>query len=91
MLFATKIHRISIALGILLSACTHVPIYTPEIIVPDDVENYIKDKEKQVAELKPNTQKKIFWYTEPNNKSDYSMVFIHGFAGSRQYIAGNDD
>ncbi len=83
MLFATKIHRISIALGILLSACTHVPIYTPEIIVPDDVENYIKDKEKQVAELKPNTQKKIFWYTEPNNKSDYSMVFIHGFAGSR--------
>ena len=66
-----------------LYGCNHKPLAKPTIIIPDDVNSYVINNEKQVANLKPNTQKKIFWYTAVNKKSEYSIVFIHGFAGSR--------
>ena len=66
-----------------LYGCNHKPLAKPTIIIPEDVNSYVINNEKQVANLKPNTQKKIFWYTAVNKKSEYSLVFIHGFAGSR--------
>ncbi len=83
MLPALRYNIINIIIGLFLTACRHTPITTPPISIPNDVDGYVTNSEKQVAEIKPNTQKKIYWYTKPNQKSEYSMVFIHGFASSR--------
>ena len=36
--------------------------------------------------LTPNTDKKIFWYNKNRSKTEYSIVYIHGFSATRQEI-----
>ena len=60
---------------------------TLEYIEINDPEEYIISKESLYKELKPNTQKQINWYSKKGEKTEYSLVYVHGFSASRQEIA----
>ena len=45
------------------------------------LEGYLEEKEKKVANLKPNNQSRIIW-ADSIRKTPYSIVFLHGFSAS---------
>jgi alpha-beta hydrolase superfamily lysophospholipase len=67
----------------LVSAAT-----APEL--PDDIDTYLADAERQVAaqyELIPDTEKRLTWYSEPGVRTAYAVVNLHGFSATRQETA----
>ena len=48
------------------------------------LENYIAQNEAQ-HKLKPNNEARIVWYNDSlKNKTDYSIVYLHGFSASQE-------
>ena len=64
------------------------PVYTSAMpAVPADaagLENYIKQNEAQ-HKLKPNNEARVVWYNDSlKNKTEYSIVYLHGFSASQE-------
>ena len=58
--------------------------------LPEDIEAYLADAERQVAaqfELIPDTEKRVTWYGEPGVRTAYAVVNLHGFSATRQETA----
>lgn len=57
---------------------------TPSSIKFDisEVENYISDKEARVQNLKKDNGAKIVWADSTKSKTEYSIVYLHGFTAS---------
>ena len=54
--------------------------------LPEDLDAYLLEREQSIAEefpLVPGTEKRIRWQSE-GERSDYALVYLHGFSGSRQ-------
>ena len=54
--------------------------------LPDDLDAYLLGRERAVAAQFPlieGTEKRIRWQTE-GERSDYALIYLHGFSGSRQ-------
>lgn len=47
-------------------------------------EIYLKKSESQFKDIRPDTEKKIIWANKNKLKTEYSIVYIHGFSASRQ-------
>lgn len=57
--------------------------------LPDDLDRYLADRERRVDErhgLVPDTQKRIRWQAKPA-RTDYVVVYLHGFSATRQESA----
>ncbi|MGI9237357.1 MAG: alpha/beta hydrolase [Woeseiaceae bacterium] len=62
---------------------------TAEVVVPDDLENWLVESEREVAKrygLIAGTNKRIRWFGE-HKKTPYSVVYLHGFSATRQETA----
>ncbi|MEP6512884.1 MAG: alpha/beta hydrolase [Parafilimonas sp.] len=64
------------------------PVYsnTMPVIAAKNIalENYIKTDESK-HRLKPNNEARIIWYNDSlKNKTDYSIVYLHGFSASQE-------
>ena len=60
----------------------------PEL--PDDIEAWLADRERQVASqfaLIPETEKRVTWYGEPGERTAWVVVSLHGFSATRQETA----
>jgi esterase/lipase len=57
------------------------------VIVPDDLELYIKTSESKFNDIVPGSEKTIIWHSEKNQKTTFSIVSFHGFSTSRQDMA----
>jgi len=60
----------------------------PEL--PDDIEAWLADRERQVASqyaLIPETEKRVTWYGEPGVRTPWVVVNLHGFSATRQETA----
>ena len=60
------------------------PVAIPDL--PEDLDAYLLESEQAAAEqfpLVPGTEKRIRWQTV-GEKTDYTLVYLHGFSGSRQ-------
>ena len=60
----------------------------PEL--PDDIDTYLAETERQVAaryELVPDTEKRVTWYDKPGVRTAYAVVNLHGFSATRQETA----
>lgn len=55
--------------------------------LPADLDKYIKDVESQFTDITPGTEKNIVWAGEKNFRTDYAIVYVHGYTASRQEIA----
>lgn len=59
----------------------------PEL--PDDLDSYVATSEAEAARsyrLIPNTEKRIRWQT-PGERTEWAIVYLHGFSATRQEIA----
>lgn len=56
--------------------------------IREDIDQQLYEMEKQHADIKTGTEKKIIW-ANPESKSatPFSIVYLHGFSASRQEIA----
>ena len=58
--------------------------------LPDDIEGWLAESERQVAAqfpLIPDTEKRVTWYGQPGLRTPYAVVNLHGFSATRQETA----
>jgi len=48
----------------------------------NEIEDHIKEKEAKVPNLKPNNESEIVWF-DGVKKTEYSIVYLHGFSASK--------
>jgi len=55
--------------------------------LPSDINIYLSNREKQIPDIIPGTEKTIVWaHPSQREKTDYSIVYLHGFSASRQDV-----
>ena len=59
--------------------------------LPDDLDSYLAESEAQFSDIVPNTEKTIIWAGEPGQKTEISVVYLHGFSATRQETAPLSD
>lgn len=55
--------------------------------VPSDLvqlERWIKDKEASIPNIKPENEARIVWFDSIPRKTEYSIVYLHGWSASRR-------
>ena len=56
----------------------------PEVpSTPDELESYIAKKESK-HKVKPDNEARIVWLDSSRNKTEYSVVYLHGFSASQE-------
>ena len=53
----------------------------------NSLDQLIKDRENEVQNIRPDTEKKIIWASKNNLKAKTSLVFIHGFSATRSELS----
>src|ERR1700742_1292987 len=79
---------ILLVVAYLLGPAPSTPKYSPEMpAVPAaaaDLESYINANEA-LHKLKPNNQARIVWINDSlKQKTDYALVYLHGFGSSQE-------
>ncbi|EED32155.1 hypothetical protein NOR53_3173 [gamma proteobacterium NOR5-3] len=62
----------------------------PTAAVPAAVDRYLQEREAAAEKefgLTPGAQKRVVWAGEPGQRSEYALVYLHGFSATRQEIA----
>jgi len=65
---------------------TYTPIERPAIETKN-LDLYLSESEGQYDDIKPDVEKKIIWFDEPNTKTEISIIYLHGFSASRQEVS----
>lgn len=74
----------SLGLGPLLA----VTPKTYSFILPQDLDAYLAESERQAGNVKRNQEKRVFWAdTERKAKTPLALVYLHGFSASRGEIS----
>jgi len=50
------------------------------------VEQTIKDAEAQIADIRPGLEKSISWAGNPQTRTRFAIVYIHGFSASKEEL-----
>ena len=58
------------------------------VTLPQDLDQYLRDREARFTDIRPGTHKTILW-AEPQTraKTPLALIYLHGFAASRQEIS----
>lgn len=48
----------------------------------DDIEDYIRKRDAKVSDLKPGNEGKLVWYDSTHLKTEYVVLYLHGFSAS---------
>jgi pimeloyl-ACP methyl ester carboxylesterase len=71
----------------LLGPHPQTPVYSAALpVVPSNataLDNYIDSNEAQ-HKLKPNNEARIVWYDSSKTKTEYVIVYLHGFSASQE-------
>jgi esterase/lipase len=79
---------IALAVGIGVGPRVEIDETITPVILPDDIEAYIKNNESRIPDIRPNTEKTILWANpEAPAKTPIALVYLHGFSATRQEIA----
>ncbi|MBF0120133.1 MAG: alpha/beta hydrolase [Desulfobacterales bacterium] len=74
-----------IALLLFTSCNNSVDTVKLEKNIPIDIVSYIKENESKVPNLRLKTEKTIIWANpQKKDKTKFSIIYIHGFTGTRQ-------
>ncbi|MEQ8798577.1 MAG: alpha/beta hydrolase [Salinisphaeraceae bacterium] len=55
--------------------------------LPQDLDAFLARREASIPNLTPGTEKAIVWADEPDRRTVWAVVYLHGFSGSRQEAA----
>ncbi len=77
-----------ILIGIwIINLKTVINIDVKDFNLPSDLENYLSDKEAEIADIIPGTEKQIVWFDSLNKaKTPISIIYLHGFLSSFQDV-----
>ncbi|WOJ97319.1 alpha/beta fold hydrolase [Congregibacter brevis] len=81
---------LAIALGGLLTRPPELSPVPPSAVVPDDLEGYLREREAVEDTqygVTDGAEKRIVWNAETGARSEYVLVYLHGFSATRQEIA----
>jgi esterase/lipase len=78
--------------GVVVYANTPPALVTAAVApqLPNDIDVWLANREQQVATqyaLIPGTEKRVTWYGQPGERTDYVVVNLHGFSATRQETA----
>lgn len=54
--------------------------------LPADLDAYLAASEQNVPNLRPNVQKRIVWAGEKGEKTEWSVVYLHGYSATSEEI-----
>ncbi len=49
----------------------------------EELEQWINDREKAITNIKPNNEGRIVWFDSVPTKTNYSIVYLHGWSASQ--------
>ncbi len=58
-----------------------------EFSINQDPETYLQEKESVIKDMRPDNEKKIIWASGEGVKTEYSVIYLHGFTASRNETA----
>lgn len=58
----------------------------PDLPPLDDLEPWVAAQEAAVPDLRPEAAKRIVWAGAPGERTDWAVVYLHGFSASREEI-----
>ncbi len=91
----SKSWKIIIVTGVLLLTMVVVFLSGPEFSVetkidninlPENLDEYLQKKESKFSDITTGAEKKIIWADQKNKRTEYSIIYIHGFSATRQEI-----
>ena len=50
----------------------------------ETLDAYVESRESEIADIKPNNEAKIIWADSTKTKTEYAVVYLHGFSASRE-------
>ena len=78
-----------VALGVYLATPSRLVNSAVDPDLPPDLDSYIAERERGVREhygVIPETEKRISW-RQPGERTEYVVVYLHGFSSTRQAFA----
>ena len=60
------------------------------VLIPDSIDAYLRDQEAVIAAefgVVEGAEKRVLWASEPGRRTEYVLVYLHGFSATRQEIA----
>jgi pimeloyl-ACP methyl ester carboxylesterase len=85
-----RILKLSAALlltAIIAASCVSTAYTVRDASLPADLDAYLRDREAAVPGLIRGNEKQIIWAGEPGRKTPLSIVYVHGWEGSRHEYA----
>ncbi|MEJ2746635.1 MAG: alpha/beta fold hydrolase, partial [Anaerolineae bacterium] len=61
------------------------------LTLPPDLDQYLAEAEARFDDIVPQAEKTIIWAGEPGQKTNLSIVYLHGFSATRQETAPLSD
>lgn len=84
-------------MGILLLLIITTYLLGPRVVYPavntkplsfdipiETLDSYLESVESEVLDIKPGNEAKIIWADSTKTKTEYSVVYLHGFSASRE-------
>ena len=67
------------------AAANDTPTATP-LFVLEQIEDSITVAESQITDIRPGLEKSIIWAEAPHHRTEYAVVYIHGFSASKEEL-----
>ena len=67
------------------AAANDPPTATP-LFVLEQIEDSITVAESQITDIRPGLEKSIIWADAPHHRTEYAIVYIHGFSASKEEL-----
>ena len=67
------------------AATNDSPTATP-LFVLEQIEDRIALAESQITDIRPGLEKSIIWAGAPHHRTEYAIVYIHGFSASKEEL-----
>ena len=58
------------------------PSLPPVPASPDSLDRWIHERERKILDLKENANARIVWHTKDKSKTEFALVYLHGFTAS---------
>ena len=80
-----------LAVGIGLHFLPPAEVHSPVLPTIDKIEDYVTEQESKYEDITSGAEKIIIWANPKQTKTDYSIVYIHGYSATRQESAPLSD
>jgi len=78
---------IALALAVLAHYLPAFPVSSPAVPDVSSLSTFLQESESQFTDIIAGSEKKITWAGKKNTKTEFSLIYLHGYSASRQESA----